>query len=133
MLAAESGGAKQSVLGLFLPTRRPSGEVAGAVDLQFSSLLVNYDLPWNPARIEQRVGRIDRIGQDERQILIWNLLYKDTLDERVYDRLLIRLDIFQQALGVTEAVLGQEIQALSRELLTHKGPGASGVRGPTIE
>jgi len=47
-----------------------STEVAAeGVDLQFSSLLINYDLPWNPARIEQRIGRIDRIGQEAEKIL----------------------------------------------------------------
>jgi len=61
-----------------------SSEVASeGVDLQFSSLLVNYDLPWNPARIEQRIGRIDRIGQPESKILIWNRVDEDTLEERV--------------------------------------------------
>ncbi len=98
-----------------------SSEVASeGVDLQFSSLLINYDLPWNPMRIEQRIGRIDRIGQEAEQILIWNFVYADTIDERVYDRLLDRLNIFQRALGSIEAILGDEIQQLARELLSHK-------------
>src|SRR5258708_29836554 len=82
-----------------------SSEVASeGVDLQFSSLVVNYDLPWNPMRIEQRVGRIDRIGQKADAILIWNLLYADTLDDRVYSRLFERLEIFTHSLGSTEAL-----------------------------
>jgi hypothetical protein len=98
-----------------------STEVAAeGVDLQFSSLLVNYDLPWNPAKIEQRIGRIDRIGQEEQQILIWNLLYESTVDERVHDRLLDRLDIFRNALGSMEAVLGEEIRELTYELMSHQ-------------
>lgn len=98
-----------------------SSEVASeGVDLQFSSLVINYDLPWNPARIEQRIGRIDRIGQDEGQILIWSFVYEDTIDERVYSRLLERLNIFRQALGSMEAVLGEEIRHLAYELLSHK-------------
>jgi hypothetical protein len=98
-----------------------SSEVAAeGVDLQFSSLVINYDLPWNPARIEQRIGRIDRIGQSADRILIWNFVYADTVEERVYDRLLQRLGIFQQALGSMEAMLGETIQALSYELLSHK-------------
>jgi superfamily II DNA or RNA helicase len=98
-----------------------SSEVAAeGVDLQFSSLLINYDLPWNPMRIEQRIGRIDRIGQEEDTILIWNLVYEDTVDDRVYERLLERLNIFRQALGSMEAVLGEEIRELGYELLTHK-------------
>ena len=98
-----------------------SSEVAAeGVDLQFSSLLVNYDLPWNPAKIEQRIGRIDRIGQQEEQILIWNLVYEDSIDDRVYTRLLDRLGAFRQALGSMEAVLGEEVRKLAYELLSHK-------------
>lgn len=98
-----------------------SSEVAAeGVDLQFSSLLINYDLPWNPMRIEQRIGRIDRIGQEADKILIWNLVYEDTVDDRVYERLLERLNIFRQALGSMEAVLGDEIRELGYELLSHK-------------
>lgn len=97
-----------------------STEVAAeGVDLQFSSLLVNYDLPWNPAKIEQRIGRIDRIGQEEPQILIWNLLYEGTVDERVHDRLLDRLDIFRNALGSMEVILGEQIRDLAYELMSH--------------
>ena len=98
-----------------------SSEVAAeGVDLQFSSLLINYDLPWNPMRIEQRIGRIDRIGQEADKILIWNFVYENTIDDRVYERLLDRLDIFRQALGSMEAVLGDQIRELGYELLTHK-------------
>jgi SNF2 family DNA or RNA helicase len=98
-----------------------SSEVASeGVDLQFSSVLINYDLPWNPAKIEQRIGRIDRIGQQEEKILIWNLVYKDTVDDRVCERLLNRLNTFERALGSMEAILGDEIRALTQELLTHK-------------
>lgn len=116
---------KQAVLRSFASLEGPdiliSSEVASeGVDLQFSSLLINYDLPWNPARIEQRIGRIDRIGQEAEKILIWNFVYEDTIDERIYDRLLERLDIFRRALGSLEAMLGQEIRSLSYELLSHK-------------
>jgi superfamily II DNA or RNA helicase len=98
-----------------------SSEVASeGVDLQFSSLVINYDLPWNPMRIEQRIGRIDRIGQEAERIMIWNFMYADTIDERVYDRLLDRLDIFTRALGSMEGILGEQIRELTQELLTHK-------------
>jgi len=98
-----------------------SSEVASeGVDLQFSSLVINYDLPWNPAKIEQRIGRIDRIGQESPKILIWNFLYEETVDDRVYSRLLERLNIFERALGSMEMVLGDEIRTLSYELLSHQ-------------
>ena len=98
-----------------------SSEVASeGVDLQFCSLVVNYDLPWNPAKIEQRIGRIDRIGQESEKILIWNLVYENTLDDRVHGRLLERLEIFQTALGSMEVILGDEIRKLTLDLLSHQ-------------
>ena len=97
-----------------------SSEVASeGVDLQFSSLVINYDLPWNPMKIEQRIGRIDRIGQEAERILIWNFIYEDTIDDRIYERLLVRLDVFKRALGSIEAILGDEIHELSCDLLLH--------------
>ena len=89
------------------------------VDLQYSSALINYDLPWNPMRVEQRIGRIDRIGQEKDRILIWNFFYKDTLDDRIYNRLFERLDIFKNSLGDMEAILGEKIRRLTFELLSH--------------
>ena len=125
VLVLHGGMDKQAALDQFERSDGPnillSSEVAAeGVDLQFSSLLVNYDLPWNPAKIEQRIGRIDRIGQQEEQILIWNLVYEDSIDDRVYERLLDRLGAFRQALGSMEAVLGEEVRKLAYELLSHK-------------
>lgn len=98
-----------------------SSEVASeGVDLQFSSVLINYDLPWNPAKIEQRIGRIDRIGQEAEKILIWNLVYEDTIDDRVCTRLLERIHTFEKALGSIETVLGEEIRTLTIDLLSHR-------------
>lgn len=95
-----------------------ASEVASeGVDLQFSSLLVNYDLPWNPMRIEQRIGRIDRIGQKADRIVILNLFQAGTLDERVYVRLFERLRIFEQALGSVEGILGEMVREMSFDLL----------------
>ena len=98
-----------------------STEVAAeGVDLQFCKVLINYDLPWNPMRIEQRIGRIDRLGQVADKIHIWNLFYKETIDERILGRLLERLGIFKSSLGDHEPVIGQEIQRLEAKLLTGK-------------
>ena len=95
-----------------------SSEVASeGVDLQFCRILVNYDLPWNPMKVEQRIGRIDRIGQKNDQIFIWNLFHRDTVDEKIYSRLLKRLKIFERALGGVNDVLGPEIKELTHELM----------------
>jgi len=98
-----------------------TSEVASeGVDLQFCSLLINYDLPWNPMRIEQRIGRIDRHGQKEPVIKILNFCYQGSIDERIYTRLFQRLDIFRRALGDIDAILGDKISRLTQTLFSHK-------------
>ena len=87
------------------------------VDLQFCSFIFNYDLPWNPMKIEQRIGRVDRIGQNADKVLIWNLGYADTIDERIYNRLLVKLRIFERALGGMEVLLGEKISELTSDLM----------------
>ncbi|KQW57067.1 SNF2-related protein [Variovorax sp. Root411] len=115
---------KPAALARFRATDGPrlllASEVASeGIDLQFSSLLVNYDLPWNPMRIEQRIGRIDRIGQKAARIVILNLFLGGSLDERVYVRLFERLRIFERALGSLEGILGEMIRVMSFDLLQH--------------
>jgi len=64
---------------------------AEGINLQSADYLVNFDLPWNPAKVEQRIGRIDRIGQRYNDIYVQNLCYLGSVEEIVYDRLLRRL------------------------------------------
>ena len=98
-----------------------SSEVGSeGVDLQFSATVVNYDLPWNPMRLEQRIGRVDRLGQTKDKVTILNLIYDDTIDKRIYERLYQRLQIGERALGEMEAVLGKPIRELERTLLDPK-------------
>ena len=96
-----------------------SSEVGSeGIDLQFARLVINYDLPWNPMRVEQRIGRIDRLGQRAEKIHVWNMFYKDTIDGRIHRRLFERLGIFEGALGALEPVLGDTIQQLTRDLFS---------------
>ena len=96
-----------------------SSEVGSeGIDLQFAGVVINYDLPWNPMRIEQRIGRIDRLGQQAEKIHVWNLFYNETIDARIYERLFERLEIFKGALGAIEPVLGEMIQRLTNELFS---------------
>lgn len=96
-----------------------SSEVASeGVDLQFCRVLVNYDLPWNPMKVEQRIGRIDRLGQKSEKISIVNLLYANTIDHKIHEKLYARLKIFERALGGMEAILGDEISELTSYLLS---------------
>jgi hypothetical protein len=74
---------------------------AEGLNLQTADLLINFDLPWNPMKVEQRIGRIDRIGQRHDAVYVLNLCYADSAEAAVYDRLLRRL-------GETEHVVGAQ-------------------------
>lgn len=96
-----------------------SSEVgAEGVDLQFCRVIVNYDLPWNPMRLEQRIGRVDRLGQEADIVSIWNILYEKTIDAQIYRRLYDKLQLCHRALGDFEAILGDEIRKLEIDLLS---------------
>lgn len=96
-----------------------SSEVGSeGIDLQFCRVMANYDLPWNPMRIEQRIGRIDRVGQQAKKLSIVNFKVRDTIEERLYDRLHAKLERFANSLGDLEAVIGKEVQNLTVELLS---------------
>jgi superfamily II DNA or RNA helicase len=84
-----------------------SSEVGSeGLDFQFCDALVNYDIPWNPMRIEQRIGRIDRYGQASETVAIYNLVTPGTVDFDIYSRCLVRIGIFERAIGGSEAILG---------------------------
>jgi superfamily II DNA or RNA helicase len=83
------------------------------VNLQCANLMVNYDLPWNPNRLEQRFGRIHRIGQVE-VCHLWNLVAKETREGDVYHRLLEKLEIEKEALkGRVFDILGEVFEETS--------------------
>jgi len=86
------------------------------IDLQFAGYEINYDLPWNPMRIEQRIGRIDRIGQERPKIFIFNLSCEDSIEDDVMERLYDRIDIFTTSIGEIEQIIGERINQLSMEL-----------------
>ncbi len=77
------------------------------LDYQFCDCIVNYDLPWNPMRIEQRIGRIDRNGQKSESVAIVNLITPGTVDADIYERCLVRIGVFNNALGDCEEILGE--------------------------
>jgi len=74
-------------------------------NLQFAHVLVNYDLPWNPMKIEQRIGRLDRIGQTE-PVHIYNMVCRNTLDERIIEVLNDRIKLFVESVGALDPILG---------------------------
>ncbi len=82
------------------------------LDFQFCDFLINYDLPWNPMKIEQRIGRIDRYGQRSETVAIINFVTPGTVDADIYERCLWRIGVFQHAVGGSEEILGTITQEL---------------------
>lgn len=76
------------------------------LNLQACSYLVNYDMPWNPMRVEQRIGRIDRLGQARDVVHVRNYFIPGTVEEAVYNALSKRIDSFRALLGNLQPVLG---------------------------
>jgi SNF2 family DNA or RNA helicase len=98
-----------------------SSEVGSeGIDLQFCRTVVNYDLPWNPMRLEQRIGRVDRLGQESPKVSVLNLVYAGTIDAEICCRLYVRLKLSERALGEFEPVLGEPIREMGQKLLDPK-------------
>jgi superfamily II DNA or RNA helicase len=94
-----------------------SSEVGSTgLDMQFCDRMVNYDLPWNPMVVEQRIGRIDRIGQKSEIINIFNFIYKDTIEQQIYTRLFNRIGLFKEALGNLDEILGETEKYVEGEI-----------------
>jgi len=93
-----------------------SSEVGSeGLDMQFCNSLVNYDLPWNPMVVEQRIGRIDRFGQQSKKVNIYNILVQQSILEEIYSRLLDRIGIFRSSIGDLEAILDLELERDGRK------------------
>lgn len=79
---------------------------AEGLNLQHCSILFNYDLHWNPMKIEQRIGRVHRFGQ-EKDVTIFNLCIKDTIDDYVLHVLFQKIDLFTMTIGGMETILSE--------------------------
>lgn len=98
-----------------------SSEVGSeGLDFQFCHALVNWDLPWNPMVVEQRIGRLDRLGQKSEKILIFSFSCPDTIEDVILQRLYSRIGVFERTIGVLEPILGQEIKELTEQLFAAK-------------
>lgn len=78
---------------------------AEGLNFQFCGSLINFDMPWNPMRVEQRIGRIDRLGQAFEKIRIVNLHYDDTVETDVYHALRQRIGLFSKVVGKLQPIL----------------------------
>lgn len=93
-------------------------EVGGeGLDFQFCTSMINYDLPYNPMRIEQRIGRIDRMGQMSDKIIVGSLCLEDTIDVVIKDVLLSRINDATDLIGELEPIITQEMEEINQMIL----------------
>ncbi|MGH4013317.1 MAG: DEAD/DEAH box helicase [Pseudonocardiaceae bacterium] len=112
--------AKDAAVEGFRASSRPSillsTEAGGeGRNFQFCHLLVNYDLPWNPMRVEQRIGRVDRIGQMN-TVQVFNFWVRGTVEERVLNVLERRINVFEETVGGLDPILGDAERDLTKIL-----------------
>jgi superfamily II DNA or RNA helicase len=88
------------------------------LDFEFCDVLINYDVPWNPMRLEQRIGRIDRFGQQSPAVRILNFSMPDTIDTEIFLRLYRRIGIFEHSIGELEPILGEHFSELTKAIAT---------------
>ena len=91
---------------------------AEGLNFQFCGALINYDMPWNPMRVEQRIGRIDRLGQQHGTIRIVNLHYEDTVEADIYRALRDRIGLFESVVGRLQPILAQLPRMISQTVLS---------------
>ena len=90
---------------------------AEGLDFQFCNTMVNYDLPWNPMKVEQRIGRLDRFGQISEKIFIYNLRIPGTIEDDIFMRLYDRIRVFEESIGGLEPILRSEFKKASTSLM----------------
>jgi len=92
-----------------------SSEVGGeGLDFQFCQALINYDMPYNPMKVEQRIGRLDRFGQLADKVIIANLYLENTVDEKIYHLLYDRIKLIEDSVGFLEPIIGQQLAGLQK-------------------
>jgi superfamily II DNA or RNA helicase len=102
-------------------------EAAGeGINLQFCSLMVNYDIPWNPNRLEQRMGRIHRYGQNY-EVHVWNMISRDTREGQILERLFEKLGRMRESLGsdrvfdiIGEIIPGARLDELLKDAILNQ-------------
>nr|CAD6609884.1 DNA/RNA helicase, superfamily II, SNF2 family protein [Rhizobium sp. TCK] len=122
LIMGDMGKDKDDLIRAFARPEGPSvllsSEVGSeGIDLQFCRFIVNYDLPWNPMRVEQRIGRLDRLGQKAERISIINMVVENTIEDRILMRLYDRINVFRESIGDLEDILGEVTEQLLVNLL----------------
>jgi superfamily II DNA or RNA helicase len=90
------------------------------LDFEFCNVLVNYDLPWNPMQVEQRIGRLDRFGQKNDKIHIFNMFTPDTIESDIFGRLYARIGVFERSIGDLEPIMRGGFSDLNKTILDPK-------------
>ena len=103
-----------------------SEAAAEGLNFQFCGALVNYDMPWNPMRVEQRIGRIDRLGQAHATIRIFNLHYEDTVEADIYRVLRERIRLFEGVVGDLQPILARMSGRIAKVVLAGGAGSADG-------
>ena len=104
---------------------------AEGLNFQFCGALINYDMPWNPMRVEQRIGRIDRLGQAHPAIRIVNLHYAGTVETDVYRALRTRINLFESVVGPLQPILARLPRSIAGAVLTGDRPRRERTGPPT--
>lgn len=86
------------------------------LDFEFCSAIVNYDLPWNPMEVEQRIGRVDRFGQNEEKIFVLNFHTPGTIESDIIERVHQRIGVFTDSIGELEPILQSRMGDLRRAM-----------------
>jgi SNF2 family DNA or RNA helicase len=115
-----------------------STEAGGAgLNLQAADILINFELPWNPAKKNQRIGRIDRLGQKSNKLLIYNLISRNSIEQHIAAGLLVKQSLFESVLSEGSAVnyvdfstkgrsqFIQQLEALINNQQTGESPGTA--------
>lgn len=111
LINGDSGQRNQDTIARF---KKPNPEInviisteAGSegVNLQSANVLINYDLPWNPMIVEQRIGRIQRLASEHKNVSIFNIVLRDTFEEKIVGRLMEKLQMAAHAIGDIESLL----------------------------
>lgn len=92
-----------------------SDAASEGLNLQAASAIINVDMPWNPAKVEQRIGRVDRIGQREEIVQIRNVWYPDSIEAQVYRALFLRRELYQIVVGPAQEIISDALRKILDE------------------
>jgi SNF2 family DNA or RNA helicase len=107
-----------------------SDAASEGLNLQSANTLINIDVPWNPGRLEQRIGRIARLGQKSKEVTILNYWYPGSVESKMYSRLLERRDLYELAVGAFPEIFSK---AIKDAVLSHVSDSHNQLKDPILE